>query len=215
MLGVGPSSHGKPPPRDIAALDLSVLSEVEQHDLWNLVAWKREAADPLVLLELAARRFLHPDAHLSVRRYEPVTARFGSLLGQLSRTVRQSPAPAGIDAPATAQPEGEEVDGADAGSDAPAPAQPDEEQVGGTAVLGGGLLTHPRVVLLVPLDYYGDEDAQRYEKIIAILRRLFLPVHLALEVIWQNKRAALDGATYLNHPMQKARMRTERMKDEE
>ena len=179
VLGVGPTIPAGQSSEQNRGYDLSVLTEAQREDLWNLVAWRRDAADPLVLLEIAARRFLHAGALVTPKRYEPVAASFGSLLGQIQRAPLAEPSAEGARV----------VDFADG--------------YGGTAVLGGGLLTHPRAVLELPLQHDGGANAQRWDKTIEILRRLFIPVHLELEVVWQAKRAALDGATYLNHPFQR------------
>ena len=71
---------------DDAALDLSALDETERTQLWSLVAWRREAADPFVLFETAARRLIHPDVVVHPRRYAPVFSRPATLLAQLGST---------------------------------------------------------------------------------------------------------------------------------
>lgn len=75
VLGVG---------RD--ALTLDALDEIERMQLWSLAAWRREAADPFVLLETAAQRLIHPDVTIRPRRYVPAFSRPGTLLAQLGST---------------------------------------------------------------------------------------------------------------------------------
>ena len=76
VLGVGGGS----------GLSLAGLDEVERMQLWSLAAWRREAADPFVLLETAARRLIHPDVVVRPRRYAPAFSRPGTLLAQLGST---------------------------------------------------------------------------------------------------------------------------------
>ena len=68
------------------ALDLGALDETERMQLWSLAAWRREAADPFVLLETAAQRLIHPDFIVHRRRYVPAFSRPATLLAQLGST---------------------------------------------------------------------------------------------------------------------------------
>ncbi|MDQ2798877.1 MAG: hypothetical protein M3Y13_04450, partial [Armatimonadota bacterium] len=67
-------------------LDTDVLSETERMQLWSLAAWRREAADPFVLFETAARRLIHPDVVVHPAQFAPVHSRPGSLLAQPGST---------------------------------------------------------------------------------------------------------------------------------
>ena len=80
VLGVGDAAGGD------GTFDLSVLDEMERIQLWSLVAWRREAADPFVLFETAARRLIHPDVGVRPRRYVPAFSRPATLLAQLGST---------------------------------------------------------------------------------------------------------------------------------
>ena len=82
VLGVG----GKGDETDYEVLTLEALDERERMQLWSLIAWRREAADPFVLLETAAQRLIHPDVIVHPRRYVPAFSRPGTLLAQLGST---------------------------------------------------------------------------------------------------------------------------------
>lgn len=84
ILGVGnePGWDAK----DSDALNLGGLEEVERMQIWPLVAWRREAADPFVLLEMAARRLIHPDIVVHPKHYAPAFSRPATLLAQLGST---------------------------------------------------------------------------------------------------------------------------------
>ncbi len=84
VLGVGGDGGGEDLGSD--ALDLGALGEVERMQLWSLVAWRREAADPFILLETAAQRLIHPDVAVRPRRYVPAFSRPATLLAQLGST---------------------------------------------------------------------------------------------------------------------------------
>ena len=83
VLGVGRSRGGH---LRGDALSLGALDEIERMQLWSLAAWRRESADPFVLLEMAARRLIHPDVIVRPRRYVPAISRPGTLLAQLGST---------------------------------------------------------------------------------------------------------------------------------
>ena len=68
------------------ALNLGALDEIERMQLWSLAAWRRESADPFILLETAAQRLIHPDVVVRPRRYVPAFSRLGTLLAQLDST---------------------------------------------------------------------------------------------------------------------------------
>ena len=70
----------------VTAEELSVLDPIEQAQFWVLAAWRRETADPVLLLETAAQRLIHPDAAVLWTRYAPVPSRPGTLLAQPGST---------------------------------------------------------------------------------------------------------------------------------
>ena len=70
----------------VTELDLAALDETEQAQLWALAAWRRETADPLVLLETAAQRLIHPEASVQWTRYAQAPSRPGTLLAQPGST---------------------------------------------------------------------------------------------------------------------------------
>lgn len=84
VLGVGHEAGGDP--LNGGALPLGALDEVERTQLWSLAAWRRESADPFVLLETAAQRLIHPDVVVHPRRYVPAFSRPATLLAQLGST---------------------------------------------------------------------------------------------------------------------------------
>ena len=84
VLGVGGAATGDGACGD--ALGLGALDEMERMQLWSLVVWRREAADPFVLFETAARRLIHPDVVVHPRRYVPASSRPGTLLAQIGST---------------------------------------------------------------------------------------------------------------------------------
>ena len=71
---------------DRRTLDISVLDEAEQMQLWSLAAWRRDSADPFVLLETAAQRLIHPAVVVRPTRYVPAFSRPGTLLAQMNST---------------------------------------------------------------------------------------------------------------------------------
>ncbi len=84
FLGVGtpepPSGREAVPDR--TRLDVNLFTPEEQAELWSLVAWRREAADPLILLETAAQRLVHPGVRVELKRFVPAPSRMGSLFAQ-------------------------------------------------------------------------------------------------------------------------------------
>lgn len=66
--------------------DTRLFSAGERAELWSLVTWRRETGDPLVLLEIAVRRLVHPD--IAVRWTSAVEAAglYGTLWAQLGST---------------------------------------------------------------------------------------------------------------------------------
>ena len=66
--------------------DLAVLDATEQAQFWALAAWRRETADPVLLLETAAQRLIHPEAAVLWTRYAPAPSRPGTLLAQPGST---------------------------------------------------------------------------------------------------------------------------------
>ncbi len=84
ILGAGDMAAWDEAGGDVLALD--ALDEVERMQLWSLVAWRRESADPFVLLETAAQRLIHPDVVVRPRRYVPAFSRPATLLAQLGST---------------------------------------------------------------------------------------------------------------------------------
>jgi len=199
LLGIGPITQRDQYTGLVEGLDLTVFSDAEQKTLWTLVAWRREVSDPIVLLKVAVQSFLDAETQVFVRRYDHADAQLGSLYGQLRTPMREQATTQGKKHPT--------------------------REVGGTAVLAGGLLAQPHVVLYVPLAHRDDIVDKKLEQKLAILTCLFLPLHLhyqvlsskgdqdrsgntlgplPVEVVFQQKYAKLDGATYLNHPFQAA-----------
>ncbi len=70
----------------VAPRALARLDEADRMQLWSLAAWRREAADPFVLFETAARRLIHPDVVVRAARFAPATSRPGTLMAQPGRT---------------------------------------------------------------------------------------------------------------------------------
>ena len=79
-LGVGP-----PPSRE-GALDLTCLDAGQQDELWALASWRRVVGDPLLVLETALRRLVHPEACVQWDPDASVTGGPGTLLAQPGRT---------------------------------------------------------------------------------------------------------------------------------
>ena len=70
----------------VEASELAVLDETEQAQFWALAAWRRETADPILLLETAAQRLIHAEASVEWTRYAPAPSRPGTLLSQPGST---------------------------------------------------------------------------------------------------------------------------------
>lgn len=70
----------------VSADDLAVFDPTEQAQFWALAAWRRETADPILLLETAAQRLIHPDTAVLWTRYAPAPSRPGTLLAQPGST---------------------------------------------------------------------------------------------------------------------------------
>ncbi len=70
----------------VGAEELSVLDPTEQAQFWALAVWRRETADPILLLETAAQRLIHPGAAVVWTRYAPAPSRPGTLLAQPGST---------------------------------------------------------------------------------------------------------------------------------
>ncbi len=70
----------------VSAEELAVLDPTEQAQFWALAAWRRETADPILLLETAAQRLIHPAAAVLWTRYAPAPSRPGTLLAQPGST---------------------------------------------------------------------------------------------------------------------------------
>ena len=84
VLGVGDSDAWDAPGGDTLGLD--ALDEAERMQLWALTAWRREAADPFILLETAAQRLIHPKVVVHPKQYVPAFSRPATLLAQLGST---------------------------------------------------------------------------------------------------------------------------------
>lgn len=154
MLGVGRATQDA----GRECLNMGVFEEAELRELWALCAWRREAPDPIMLLELALQRLVHPEAYVRMRPDVDAHSTYGTLL-----------------------------------------AQP-----GATAVLGGkASLRYPGAILHIPLAEDVDDNARNAKIKIQILKRLFLPVCLRCEVIWQEAVARLDSPVYLQHDFQR------------
>jgi hypothetical protein len=63
-------------------LDIGVLSEAEKRELWSLAAWRRDTPDPILLLETAARRLVHPGVRVELTRWVCAPSRFETLFVQ-------------------------------------------------------------------------------------------------------------------------------------
>ena len=70
----------------VCAEDLTILDPTEQAQFWALAAWRRETADPILLLETAMQRLIHPNAAVEWTRYAPAPSRPGTLLAQPGST---------------------------------------------------------------------------------------------------------------------------------
>ena len=77
-------------------------------------------------------------------------------------------------------------------------------QPGSTAVLGGkALMQYPRVRIMIPLAQDADAVSNKAKKALEIVLRVFLPVSLRVEVVWQEAVARLGRSSYLNHDFQR------------
>lgn len=70
----------------VTAADLAILDPTEQAQLWALAAWRRDTGDPILLLQTAAQRLIHPETAVLWTRYAPVPSRPGTLLAQPGST---------------------------------------------------------------------------------------------------------------------------------
>jgi hypothetical protein len=70
----------------VKTASLALLDETEQAQLWALAAWRRETADPILLLETAVQRLIHPESSVQWTRYAPAPSRPGTLLAQPGST---------------------------------------------------------------------------------------------------------------------------------
>ena len=70
----------------VRAAELALLDETQQAQLWALTAWRRETADPILLLEMALQRLVHAEATVEWTRYAPAPSRPGTLLSQPGST---------------------------------------------------------------------------------------------------------------------------------
>ena len=77
-------------------------------------------------------------------------------------------------------------------------------QPGSTATLGGkALMQYPRIRILIPLAEDLDDVSEKAKKALAIVMRVFLPVSLRVEIVWQEAVARLGRSSYLSHDFQK------------
>ena len=70
----------------LECLDLSVLDETEQLELFSLILWRRDTGDARLVLELAAQRLIHPKIEVHWQRFPPAPGRLGTLLAQPGQT---------------------------------------------------------------------------------------------------------------------------------
>ena len=82
-----PGEAGSAPDALLADIcDTDLLSAEERQELWSLVAWRREAPDPLLLLQTAAQRLIAPDVEVEWNHYQNVGGGFGTLFSQPGAT---------------------------------------------------------------------------------------------------------------------------------
>ena len=65
---------------------LQKWSDEELLELWSLVSWRREAPDPVALLETAAKRLIHAEVLVKMQRYSGVAGGYNTLLAQAGAT---------------------------------------------------------------------------------------------------------------------------------
>jgi hypothetical protein len=83
FLGVGaPSSQAEEGVGGRSRLEIGVLSAAEKRELWSLAAWRRDTPDPILLLETAARRLVHPQVWVELTRWVCAPSRFETLFVQ-------------------------------------------------------------------------------------------------------------------------------------
>ena len=160
FLGVGKpeEARDREPIAGRERLDLSVLTAEEQREMWALAAWRRDASEPLAVLETALDRLVTAGTRIELSRYTPAVSAFGTLF----------------------------------------------TQPGSTATLGSAaLMQYPRVRVLIPLAEDADEISARAKAALDIVLRVFLPVSLRVEIVWEEAIARLGRSTYLNHDFQK------------
>lgn len=157
FLGVSDEEDSPASQHGISGSEMELFTEGEQVELWSLVTWRREAPDPLLLLQTALQRLVHPAAFLERDGYLNAGGGFGTLFAQ----------------------------------------------VGATAALGGMVQVHyPGIRVCVPLSEEADEEAVRAKRKLDLLLRLFLPVCLRVEVVWQEAVARLGQGAFMQHPFQ-------------
>ena len=66
--------------------DTDLLNTEERQELWSLVAWRREAPDPLLLLQTAAQRLIHPEIEVQWDHYQNMGGGFNTLFSQPGAT---------------------------------------------------------------------------------------------------------------------------------
>lgn len=66
--------------------DTNLLSAQERQELWSLVAWRREAPDPLLLLQTALQRLIDPGIEVQWDHYQNVGGGFNTLFSQPGAT---------------------------------------------------------------------------------------------------------------------------------
>ena len=137
--------------------DMTLFTQAEQTELWSLVTWRREATDPIFLLQIALQRLAHPDIAVERDGYLDTGGGFGTLFAQM----------------------------------------------GATASLGGMVQVHyPGIRIYVPLSEDADDTALAVKRRLNLLLRLFLPICLRADVVWQEAVARLGQGAYLRHPFQ-------------
>jgi hypothetical protein len=84
MLGVGRARAEQAAGRE--RLNMDVFDKAELRELWGLCAWRRETPDPILLLELALQRLVHPEAFVRMRADVDAHSTYGTLLAQPGAT---------------------------------------------------------------------------------------------------------------------------------
>jgi hypothetical protein len=84
FLGVGnpPAQEEYEEAGGRSRLAIGAMNEAEKRELWSLAAWRRDTPDPILLLETAARRLVHPEVTVDLTRWVCAPSRFETLFVQ-------------------------------------------------------------------------------------------------------------------------------------